>query len=206
MDHAQLKRCVALGKVVAHGTEDLADLNAISLGLRDKKQRPAAHSKRKRATLSPMDAKDRSSKKRQLTIQTALSTPNSKPNPRPLPDVTSTLLVPPDTQLSKAPGNDLASLITTSNLSSFRQKVLLALCQVPRGHVTTYAAISDHLQSSARAVGNALRNNPFAPPFNSDVALDQSLYHTSFHANSGRKSSYAQLARSLLLLASRVAK
>ncbi|KAH8597876.1 DNA binding methylated-DNA--cysteine S-methyltransferase, partial [Bisporella sp. PMI_857] len=45
----------------------------------------------------------------------------------------------------------------------FQKKVLTTLCQVPRGQYTTYAAISKHLSSSPRAVGNALKNNPFAP-------------------------------------------
>lgn len=37
------------------------------------------------------------------------------------------------------------------------------LCQIPRGSVSTYALLSAHLGSSPRAVGNALRRNPFAP-------------------------------------------
>lgn len=37
------------------------------------------------------------------------------------------------------------------------------LCQIPRGHVSTYALLAAHLGSSPRAVGNALRRNPFAP-------------------------------------------
>ena len=35
--------------------------------------------------------------------------------------------------------------------------------QVPRGKVTTYGAIARKLNSSPRAVGQALRVNPFAP-------------------------------------------
>lgn len=59
---------------------------------------------------------------------------------------------------------DIKQLITTSaDLTPFRQKVLLLLSQVPRGRYTTYAALSTFLHSSPRAVGNATRNNPFAP-------------------------------------------
>lgn len=54
-------------------------------------------------------------------------------------------------------------LIRSSELAEYRKKVLLALCQVPKGKFTTYAAISEFLGSSPRAVGNAMRNNPFAP-------------------------------------------
>ena len=35
--------------------------------------------------------------------------------------------------------------------------------QIPAGQVSTYAILSAHLSSSPRAVGNALRRNPFAP-------------------------------------------
>lgn len=55
------------------------------------------------------------------------------------------------------------SRIEKSNKTPFQKQVLTLLCQVPPGHYTTYGLISNHLSSSARAVGNALRNNPFAP-------------------------------------------
>ncbi|KAI4277904.1 MAG: hypothetical protein LQ337_001450 [Flavoplaca oasis] len=157
MTHEQLEKCIALGKAIADGREDLTELDAISLEMRGKKQKSAAYSKRRRATRSPMDTVERSPKRRQLSIKNALSITS----PSTILSPTSTTLLdlkPPDN-----PGHDLTTLITTSNLSSFRQKVLLALCQVPRGRFTTYAAISNHLHSSARAVGNGLRNNPFAP-------------------------------------------
>lgn len=35
--------------------------------------------------------------------------------------------------------------------------------QIPEGKVSTYAALAKALQSSPRAIGGALRNNPFAP-------------------------------------------
>lgn len=53
--------------------------------------------------------------------------------------------------------------IALSDKTSFQKKVLTTLCQVPRGKYTTYGAMSEHLSSAPRAVGNALRNNPFAP-------------------------------------------
>ncbi|KAL8914018.1 MAG: hypothetical protein Q9171_001269 [Xanthocarpia ochracea] len=167
MTSEQLERCIALGNAIADGREILVDLDAISLELRGKKHKPVANSKRKRGRLGPTIAtEERPPKKRQLSIKSALSNPNSSTltssttNPQQSPPITST---PPVIERSGPPGHDPTTLITTSNLSSFRQRVLLALCQVPRGRFTTYAALSDHLHSSARAVGNALRNNPFAP-------------------------------------------
>lgn len=55
------------------------------------------------------------------------------------------------------------SKIALSSKTPFQKLVLTTLCQVPKGKYTTYGAISTHLSSSPRAVGNALRNNPFAP-------------------------------------------
>lgn len=43
------------------------------------------------------------------------------------------------------------------------QKVYALLRQIPAGKVSTYKHLSDTLDSSPRAVGGALRKNPFAP-------------------------------------------
>ncbi|KAI9744861.1 MAG: hypothetical protein M1818_001786 [Claussenomyces sp. TS43310] len=59
--------------------------------------------------------------------------------------------------------NDLLLKIDKSNKTAFQKRVLSLLCQVPAGSYTTYGSMARHLNSSARAVGNALRNNPFAP-------------------------------------------
>jgi methylated-DNA-[protein]-cysteine S-methyltransferase len=53
--------------------------------------------------------------------------------------------------------------IALCNKTPFQKRVLTAICQIPPGQYTTYAAISKSLSSCPRAVGNALRNNPFAP-------------------------------------------
>lgn len=45
----------------------------------------------------------------------------------------------------------------------FEKRVWTALCHIPRGHFTTYALLSKHLNTAPRAVGNALRRNPYAP-------------------------------------------
>ena len=49
------------------------------------------------------------------------------------------------------------------SLTPYRKRLYSTLLSVPRGRYTTYAAMSDFLNSSARAVGNGMRNNPFAP-------------------------------------------
>lgn len=53
--------------------------------------------------------------------------------------------------------------IVHSGRTAFEKRVWTALCQIPRGEVTTYGLLSNYLGSSPRAVGNALRRNPFAP-------------------------------------------
>jgi methylated-DNA-[protein]-cysteine S-methyltransferase len=49
-------------------------------------------------------------------------------------------------------------------VSAFQRRVHDALSRIPRGQVTTYRDLAAHLGcGSARAVGQALRRNPFAP-------------------------------------------
>lgn len=55
------------------------------------------------------------------------------------------------------------ALISSSQRTPFEKRVWTALCAIPRGRYTTYALLSKHLSTSPRAVGNALRRNPFAP-------------------------------------------
>ena len=54
--------------------------------------------------------------------------------------------------------------IPTRSPTAFEQRVYAALRTVPSGRVTTYAALARALGiRSPRAVGGALRRNPFAP-------------------------------------------
>ena len=48
-------------------------------------------------------------------------------------------------------------------VTPFQNRVYEVLKKVPRGKVTTYGAIARKLKSSPRAIGQALRVNPFAP-------------------------------------------
>jgi len=48
--------------------------------------------------------------------------------------------------------------------TEFEQKVYDALCRVPKGKVTTYKALAEVVRcGSPRAIGGAMRRNPFAP-------------------------------------------
>ncbi|KAL6790297.1 6-O-methylguanine DNA methyltransferase [Trichoderma sp. SZMC 28013] len=79
----------------------------------------------------------------------------STKQPRPKPTSTS-VHVPADMQPQLL-------RIAQSQRTPFEKRVWTALCQIPRGRVTTYGLLSAHLGTSPRAVGNALRRNPFAP-------------------------------------------
>jgi methylated-DNA-[protein]-cysteine S-methyltransferase len=46
--------------------------------------------------------------------------------------------------------------------SVYRNQVWAALCQIPFGETATYSALAKKIGSSARAVGNACRDNPYA--------------------------------------------
>ncbi|KAL3468496.1 6-O-methylguanine DNA methyltransferase [Aspergillus heterothallicus] len=52
---------------------------------------------------------------------------------------------------------------THPTLTPFRKRTYMCLLAIPQGRWTTYAALAKHLNSSARAVGTAMRLNPFAP-------------------------------------------
>ncbi len=54
--------------------------------------------------------------------------------------------------------------LDNAEITDFQRKVYRAAMQIPRGRVTTYAALAHAIGCrSARAVGQALRQNPFAP-------------------------------------------
>jgi methylated-DNA-[protein]-cysteine S-methyltransferase len=45
--------------------------------------------------------------------------------------------------------------------SAYRHKVWAELCKIPFGETMTYSALANKMDSSARAVGNACRDNPY---------------------------------------------
>ncbi len=66
----------------------------------------------------------------------------------------------------------------SSEISAFQRRVYAALQRVPAGRVTSYAALAAAIGCrSPRAVGQALRCNPFAPavPCHRVIAADGGL-------------------------------
>jgi methylated-DNA-[protein]-cysteine S-methyltransferase len=69
-------------------------------------------------------------------------------------------------------------------VTKFQSRVYEALRLVPRGYVTTYKALADAIGcKSPRAVGQALKHNPYAPevPCHRVIATDLSI--GGFHGN-----------------------
>jgi methylated-DNA-[protein]-cysteine S-methyltransferase len=65
----------------------------------------------------------------------------------------------------------------TPRVTDFQARVYEAVCDVPAGRVTTYAELARRIGcGSARAVGQALRRNPYAPrvPCHRVIASDLS--------------------------------
>jgi methylated-DNA-[protein]-cysteine S-methyltransferase len=112
--------------------------------------------------------KRQKSKKRQSTL----------PFAKPLQ--TSQLPSPPTSEVAATRSDlkpTLRKISTHPTLTPYRKRLYSTLCSVPRGRYTTYAAMSSFLDSSARAVGNGMRNNPLAPevPCHRVLAADGSI-------------------------------
>lgn len=68
-----------------------------------------------------------------------------------------------------------------TKVTEYQERVYALLQQIPEGRITTYAAMSKALNSSPRAVGGALRNNPFAP----DIPCHRCVASTGVGPNLG---------------------
>jgi methylated-DNA-[protein]-cysteine S-methyltransferase len=68
--------------------------------------------------------------------------------------------------------------LATRAPTKFESRVYVALREIPRGRVVTYATLARHLECrSAQAVGQALKRNPLAPevPCHRVIRTDGSL-------------------------------
>jgi methylated-DNA-[protein]-cysteine S-methyltransferase len=78
----------------------------------------------------------------------------------------------------------------TKSVTEFQEKVYALLLQIPKGRVTTYGAIARVLNTSPRAVGNALRNNPFAPEVPCHRCVGSTGFITGFDGESIDKKNF----------------
>jgi len=83
-------------------------------------------------------------------------------------------------------------------LSPFRRRVLAAVARIPHGRVTTYRLLGDHLGCRGyRAIGQALRHNPWAPRVPCHRVIASDLGIAGFAGETGGQ----QIRRKLALLA-----
>ncbi|KAK4701993.1 hypothetical protein P7C70_g4232, partial [Phenoliferia sp. Uapishka_3] len=68
-------------------------------------------------------------------------------------------------------------------LTPHQWKVYDFILQIPPGRISTYGSISKTLSSSAQAVGNALRENPFAPRVPCHRVISTSLHIGGFQGS-----------------------
>lgn len=188
MSVAQLRAAIKLGEEIANGEADLVELDRISLMARGKEGMVERKGKSKGGNASAENkgeaglekkGEETKTKKRKIeaddkgTISKYFLPSPKKPRKSPTPKEETTKtdikLEPTPSNSSSTTSPDPLALLATSNLTPFRKTVLSLLCAIPPGQYTTYGALSAHITSvspkptCARAVGNALRNNPFAP-------------------------------------------
>ncbi|KAI7317782.1 hypothetical protein KC315_g10296 [Hortaea werneckii] len=211
MSEDQLKTAIDLAERLASGKADLVALDERSLELRGKRSKkrrgednnPRSSPKKRKpdtGTISsyflPSPSSPPKSSNSESKPQQAQTTPNP-PNPKDSePSSSST-----EEQINMHP--HLHRIATSTTLTPFRKQTLSLLCQIPRGQYTTYAALADYIsrtshKTCARAVGNAMRNNPFAPavPCHRVLAADGSL--GGFGGEWGREGKFADEKERLL--------
>lgn len=213
----QLHDALALGEKVASGEADLVELDRASLRLRGKKEKKAV------AVATMGQEKGRVGEKKRKADETISKyfapTPES-------PSKTKRVRTEDDEETAKrkneddddsseskdsAPlknkDHDMAAQIkriqSSTTLTPFRKQTLTLLCRIPPGRWSTYQAMSDYITATshktcARAVGSAMRNNPFAPevPCHRILSSDGSI--GGFHGDWGEEGRFAGKKKELL--------
>ncbi|KAK5683041.1 hypothetical protein LTS10_004571 [Elasticomyces elasticus] len=93
------------------------------------------------------------------------------------------------------------SASSTATITPYQARVYALLNQIPRGKVSTYAALSKALDSSPRAVGGALRRNPFAPDVPCHRVISADGYVGGFEGEWQKAPSGINCEKKLALLA-----
>ncbi|KAH7336353.1 methylated-DNA--cysteine S-methyltransferase [Rhexocercosporidium sp. MPI-PUGE-AT-0058] len=217
MSREQLEACIQLGREILDGRADLVELDERSLAVRGKKGKVGGKrkvgegdeegldlsvesgSKRMKITSSDSPASKRKPSLelagKKLDSNSDLEPESEEPDSRGIKTSFSKLdtILPDSTTRNTNSTSEKEDLtpylkkIALSSKTTFQKRVLTTLCQVPRGRYTTYGSIAKHLSSSARAVGNALRNNPFAPQVPCHRVLATGGGLGGFHGSWGRK-------------------
>lgn len=207
MSQGQLETAIALGEKLSKGEEDLVALDERSLSLRGKKSKTksvveAAQKKRKAEVLEDVKGTDQQGKQKTARKVSSYFQPATKATKNE-PDQTQKTAKESSSEADRALSETIERIKSSSDLTPFRKSILALLTQVPRGQYTTYQAVADHVsetshRSSARAVGSAMRNNPFAPvvPCHRVLASDGTI--GGFGGQWGEDGQHAAEKRTLL--------
>lgn len=174
MTAEQFEAAIDLAERIATGEASLSELDNQSLDFRGKK-RKATHDENETQT----GKKQRSSG----TVSSYfLPSPQSPKQEEGKANTKRTATGAGQDETKDADMSIQVKRIEESDLTAFRKRMLKLLCEIPRGRYSTYKAMSDHVtktshKTCARAVGSAMRNNPFAPevPCHRVLANDGSL-------------------------------
>lgn len=198
MTASQFQTAIELAEKLVKGEENLEDLDQKSLQLRGKEKTKKRKADDAKSTSSPSKGPKKDATVSSYFLPSPKSPAKKKENDEgsnndaPKQDLEDEVDIP--AQLKR---------IEDSNITAFRKQTLSLLCQIPRGRYSTYGAMSDWISQNshktcARAVGNAMRNNPFAPevPCHRILAGDGSL--GGFHGSWGEDGKYAKQKHDLL--------
>ncbi|KIW11389.1 hypothetical protein PV08_10689 [Exophiala spinifera] len=210
MTEQQLHDAISLGRDIETGKVDLCDLDEISLQCRGKNEGKYRSTPNKRAQ-SPnkpltrgeeyfaedtnQDQASARKKPRLDKQQTKLNFQTETKLPEDKPSVTDVWQTGATIEFIEETINRIRSHPT---LTPYRKRLYTTLLSVPRGRYTTYAAMSDYLNSSARAVGNGMRHNPFAPDVPCHRVLAANGTIGGFHGDWGKDGKYANKKIELL--------
>ena len=206
MSEQQLREAIELGEKIGTGEVDLVELDRMSLDVRGKphKNRKGDTNSVTSTTADTFKSEEgqflsSSSKKRKAGVVEADATSNKKMKQATLSFASKDKESQPPPLPSNTNSTSTIDLLSTyariqahPTLTPYRKRLYAALLTVPQGRHTTYAAMSEYLHSSARAVGNGMRNNPFAPevPCHRVLAADGSV--GGFHGDWGAEGKYAK--------------
>lgn len=222
MSKEQLKAAIDLGYQIARGDKSLQALDERSLALRGK-TKGGAGTKRSHASGPSSGETPAETKKAKNTSDSPEATSSGQASngqsiqarKGEMADVWAAFRKSPagseqqanDKEEQAKLDNVRERIANDEGLSDYRKRVLTLLTQVPRGRFTFYKNLADAAQSNtaskgnksnARAVGSAMRNNPFAPtvPCHRVLAADGKL--GGFGGEWGEEGRFANEKRELL--------
>jgi O-6-methylguanine DNA methyltransferase len=201
MTASQLQDAIDLGTKIQNGVMNLCELDQISLMCRGKnegkygvptsKDDTSEKPSGKRAHDAVGNGASKRRKRSKQPHQTTLPFASSLAQGKQLLPPSSTSPAANNSVPSDVDFEAVLDQIRSSSITPYRKRLYTILLSVPQGRHTTYAAMSEYLNSSARAVGNGMRNNPFAPdvPCHRVLAADRTL--GGFKGDWGREGRYA---------------